>query len=337
MLKGVCCIMKYKTRQERILGIIAIVLAAILVLAASIWYIVTRTPAGPDAQPTTTNSTAPTEAAVPTPKLYIRGPEATITAYLVCGNWGNAYFDTFPSKNFHKSDRMPRLYAEDTAAVTFDLPAERIEAICWNIEYYDKSDKHLYAEDASIVDGQLAVKPGTYIYQVSAKWSSSPVNHGEVTYLFLISTEPLEPISWPDPPDLLVSNGAESINASQVCATWAENGGYQACYDGPNANELLEWGRMPWLTSEMFAILEFETLPDRIEVQCWAAGQEIRSDGEIVALTGGKLQLKDGSYVYEVTAQWNSYREDHGRVVYVFAVTATQADSDTTSAENPGS
>ncbi len=129
------------------------------------------------------------------------------------------------------------------------------------------------------------------------------------------STNPSKPeVSFPN---LYITNGDETITAYQICGNW--NYGW---FDAASAQELLEKNRMPWLTTETYAILEFEIEPDSFEVQCWPADQEITTSGEEVIVTDGMLHLKEGSYVYEVEAVWHNNSAGSGKIYYVFAVSA---------------
>lgn len=166
--------------------------------------------------------------------------------------------------------------------------------------------------------------------------AASPWFFSTLLPTFINPTEPTEPTIPPTtatapkptaprlgPPELYITNGTESIRASQSCGNWSENGGYITYFDGFSATDLLKLNRMPWLTTDVFAILEFETPPDSIEIQCWDAEQEITTRGKAVSVTNGMLHLEKGSYVYEISAFWGSHNINHGKVTYLFAVNAS--------------
>lgn len=176
-------------------GAFAACLAVALALAASPWFFARVLPALIDPteptqppEPTTTiQPTEDTDPYAPSPNLYISDGSETIQAHSVGGHWDNYYFDAWPTPNFLESGKMPWLYTDSQAIVEFDIPPDQVEVTCWSIEYYIRSDSRDNDQECAIVDGQLALRPGTYIYEVNAKWNSGNYD-GYMTYLFTITS-----------------------------------------------------------------------------------------------------------------------------------------------------
>lgn len=219
----------------------------------------------------------------------------------------------------------------------------------------DTPEKFRALGKAKPISGSKKERPVTFLQHwgafaaclaVALALAASPWFFSRVLPALIDPTEPTQPPepttthtvpstedTWPefDTPDLYISNGTERVRASMTVGNWymLRNGQWYVTYlDGMNANDLLEADRMPWLTTELYAILEFEIPPDSIEVRCWEikTGEYLYdSYAENVEVTDGMIHLKTGSYAYEVDAKWSSYDTFSGSQSLTFAVTANHA------------
>ena len=78
--------------------------------------------------------------------------------------------------------------------------------------------------------------------------------------------------------------------------------------------------------------MQWDTIPDEVTVRCWSDAYWGQYDAKSEALTVRTLmvdsnmetapiisvELKDGNYVYEVIAEWNSAETYHGKACYSF-------------------
>lgn len=72
-------------------------------------------------------------------------------------------------------------------------------------------------------------------------------------------------------------------------------------------------------TTETNAILRFTEEPDTIlSVRCWSDeyGSDPAADSENVSLNGNEIELKEGGYIYEVTAEWNTEKSGYGGIAH---------------------
>lgn len=157
-----------------------------------------------------------------------------------------------------------------------------------------------------------------------------------------IQTMPTEPPEPPttgftdvydnaEPPKLLLYGNGASI--------WPVMTGYDWTYypepgntvhdvvEAPNPLSADMKDTIPWLTTEESTlVLKFQTDPSSIIVRCWEAGSAGNPDAydtyDIASCVNQSLQLKPGSYLYEVTAEWYPLDNRHGSATYVFGVNA---------------
>lgn len=78
--------------------------------------------------------------------------------------------------------------------------------------------------------------------------------------------------------------------------------------------------------------MQWDTIPDKVTVRCWnesywgqydAESEEVPAKLLCIDSSDGcdayfSVELKDGSYVYEVIAEWNSAETYHGKACYSF-------------------
>jgi hypothetical protein len=82
----------------------------------------------------------------------------------------------------------------------------------------------------------------------------------------------------------------------------------------------------------LIAYLQWDTIPDKVVVRCWSEehwGQPTAESEEITVSTLMidsniettpiiSVELKDGNYIYEVVAEWNSAEKYSGTAYYSF-------------------
>ena len=124
------------------------------------------------------------------------------------------------------------------------------------------------------------------------------------------------------PPVLTVSCGGEKVNAVQGTAYWSHAQGEMRVgtnYDSSGWSELKGFMtplRLP-NEQELTAYLTWEVMPDSVSVRF--LGEEVPTERQ--SADGADcytMQMKDGEYIYEVYAEWNSYEQYGGRVYYGF-------------------
>lgn len=143
-------------------------------------------------------------------------------------------------------------------------------------------------------------------------------------------------VIWERAPELWVTDGAKSVPGLKCTTSWhyenpdGTGTGIEACGMGPlQAKEHME----PLVTDSGRAWLNFELAPDSVTVQCWDAKHfgSYDAEGEPVqvkvlaadAADGSwsetiSIPLKEGSWVYEVTAQWTRSEKYGGTGYYGF-------------------
>lgn len=152
----------------------------------------------------------------------------------------------------------------------------------------------------------------------------------------IISTERVAPEVWERAPELAVSDGAAATQALKCTTSWMytkEDGtssAYNACGDSPlGSKEFME----PLVTGSGRAWLNFELKPSSVTVQCWSAeyfgtydveGEPVEVEVLAADFADGtstetySIPLKEGGWVYEVTAKWTSSENYGGTVYYGF-------------------
>lgn len=130
-----------------------------------------------------------------------------------------------------------------------------------------------------------------------------------------------------EPPVLTVISGDIAAEARRGSYSWTVFGeddmsvGTIAC--GVHTLELKD-ELEPLTFSGSAAYLQFEILPDKVSVICWdeSCWGDTSAEGETLSadLTDGEyiMQLKSGSYIYQITAEWTSYETFEGEAEYSF-------------------
>ena len=127
------------------------------------------------------------------------------------------------------------------------------------------------------------------------------------------------------PPALTVTVGEEKAEAKKGSMDWnSVTEGNSDSLTSANSAQGAE-GNIPRLPLDgLTAELYWEVTPDKVFVRCW---NETDTESEFVAVKTGNeagdaylLQLQDGSYNYEVLAQWENAQTYNGECYYRFDV-----------------
>lgn len=148
------------------------------------------------------------------------------------------------------------------------------------------------------------------------------------------------------PPELTILYGKESIKALRGTTSWtyANDDGTSTSEESDSLHPLQAKDYMTPLSllpstlssaNPLEVNLRWDYVPDEVTVRCWGEecwGQTgdynntseeipvkilmIDSDGETEPII--TTELKDGNYIYEVTAEWNSYDKFSGTAHYSF-------------------
>lgn len=148
------------------------------------------------------------------------------------------------------------------------------------------------------------------------------------------------------PPELTILYGKESIKALRGTTSWtyANDDGTSTSEESDSLHPLQAKDYMTPLSllpstlssaNPLEVNLRWDYVPDEVTVHCWSEecwGQTgdynntseeipvkilmIDSDGETEPII--TTELKDGNYIYEVTAEWNSYDKFSGTAHYSF-------------------
>ncbi len=147
-----------------------------------------------------------------------------------------------------------------------------------------------------------------------------------------------------EPPALIVVSNEQSIEALKGTSSWIHegNGGLSEAVMSDSSHPLVLKDSFPVLDllpsyfsfgDPLGASLQFnakgivpicEIPPDDIQIRCWEekywGKTDAKSEDISINQVNGNLffQLKDGNYVYEVTATWSSYEKFNGTVRYSF-------------------
>lgn len=153
-----------------------------------------------------------------------------------------------------------------------------------------------------------------------------------------------QPEMLTEPPELTVVCGEASVKALKGGYSWeiVNNDGTCTATIADSAHPLQYEDITPVLTlvpgtmshaDPLTAYLQFETAPDEVSVRCWSEDCWGKDDSGSEAVevktieidfadgshaTGFKIVLKDGGYIYEVTAEWDCPGQYSGKGTYIF-------------------
>ncbi len=138
-------------------------------------------------------------------------------------------------------------------------------------------------------------------------------------------TEPAAPEDEPlkAPPVLTVTCGESSIEALKGGFSWRK-GNEAVIADSAHPLQCREL--MPSLSGSGSALLEFAVAPDEVSVRRWSADcwGKPESESEEVPVTELSLELAEGEYIYEVTAEWSRFDDFGGTASYSFYTAPTE-------------
>ncbi len=151
------------------------------------------------------------------------------------------------------------------------------------------------------------------------------------------------------PPQLYVVSNDTEIEAMKGTFTWtySEDNGKSVTVNADSSHPLTLKKHMPALAlvptiySSVYPLgarLQFgaspnEFTPNTVSVRCWPAKcwGDPQAEGENIPLDHENgnifIELKDGNYVYEITAKWNGSRSAYGTVRYSFYTVKASADA----------
>lgn len=128
-----------------------------------------------------------------------------------------------------------------------------------------------------------------------------------------------------NPPTLKVCCGEVSLDLEAGAYTWSislQNG--QTMEKIADCMHPLDQdGELPQLTGEGGVTLSWEvsSQPDSVAVRCWPESQlgNVSAQSTEVPWEGKGFQLKEGGWIYEVTARWNHIEGWGGSASYAFS------------------
>ena len=157
-------------------------------------------------------------------------------------------------------------------------------------------------------------------YAANESKGMEPVPDGAVFERVVSADELL--LRWP--PDLVVVQGQELITAACGNVEWdfEQEDGTRATYMACGSTMLASAERLNALELKYKDVLsvrlQFGVDPDRITVTCWNLDEE-NPEGEMIETDNVRgFDLKDGNYVYCITAEWESYGRFGGKAEYGF-------------------
>ena len=113
-----------------------------------------------------------------------------------------------------------------------------------------------------------------------------------------------------EPPELKVLDSTcIGIVANKGTYSWTyDNGDGTQTGVCADSSHPLEWQEflVPMTTSDDTVELNFDVAPQEFTIRCWSDAYwgKVDAEEENTTLSGNKLELKDGGYIYEVVATW---------------------------------
>ena len=130
-----------------------------------------------------------------------------------------------------------------------------------------------------------------------------------------------------EPPELKVLDSTcLGIVANKGTYSWTyDNGDGTQTGVCADSSHPLEWQEflVPMTTSADMVELYFDVQPQEMSVRCWSDANwgKVNAKEENANLSGNKLELKDGGYIYEIVAKWTGENlAAEGTVYYGFYV-----------------
>ena len=130
-----------------------------------------------------------------------------------------------------------------------------------------------------------------------------------------------------EPPELkILDSTCLGIVANKGTYSWMSDNG-DGTWKGVEADSShpLEWQKflVPMTTSDDTVELYFDVQPQEMSVRCWSDANwgKVNAKEENANLSGNKLELKEGGYIYEVVATWTGENlAAEGTAYYAFYV-----------------
>lgn len=139
-----------------------------------------------------------------------------------------------------------------------------------------------------------------------------------------------------EPPTLTISTSDSSMEALRGTTSWFyDNGdGTRTGIESDSMHPLDSNSKkyMPTLLitptsssskNPLEAVLKFDVTPDEVSVHCWSDEHwgNTSAKSEEILVNDFAIELKDGGYIYEVIAHWNSSEKYGGTAYYSFYAT----------------
>ncbi len=124
-----------------------------------------------------------------------------------------------------------------------------------------------------------------------------------------------------EPPRATVICGDQQINVQSGSYHWDIGRDSSVIADGIHP---LDTQDEAVLTDQATATLQFGAQPQSISVKCWSEDQRgnHQAESNYVQMSGNEFPLRNGSYVYAITASWEAKRYS-GSATYVVVINST--------------
>lgn len=127
------------------------------------------------------------------------------------------------------------------------------------------------------------------------------------------------------PPELRIVSADATVTASKGTYSWMYNNGFN--WTGIESDSIHPLRYQDYvetlITTDTTVELDFDVEPDSITaVECWSDthwGDDYTTEGESFVLTGNKVTLKPGGWIYYIRADWDA-KDYNGDCRYVFHV-----------------
>lgn len=127
-----------------------------------------------------------------------------------------------------------------------------------------------------------------------------------------------------EPGELQVRCGETAVDAQRGTFSWfVEQDGMEegvgVCADSPHPLQME--GQLPQLNGEGEVSLSWDgTAPDKISARCWPDTEWGNTDAESqqIPLEGDGFALREGGWIYAISAEWDSSEAWGGQAVYFF-------------------
>lgn len=126
---------------------------------------------------------------------------------------------------------------------------------------------------------------------------------------------------YEQPPELwLVHSDRELAVKGTYTWNYESGDGIWTCVNADSSHPLCLKEDLHIISPENLKItLEFEEQPDDYTIRCWPDTATVNDDGQVITNRNDQIELKIGSYIYEVTATWNDDGTGcYGTATYIF-------------------